>query len=370
MPKLIGPTETVTIGPTETERFRNVTVEGTLTVEGELSVIPELTATATDVDTSTTTTTRERDLATESVDVDSGTSLATRTRDLTTILRFVVESGTTETIEADETKTTNEVTVEGDLTVEGTLNVDRATYDSDAVQSDLLRERKLVFDATDTDTSSATAELVRELIAQATDTDASSQELTRLRNLLADPVDADSASATTTRVRALVASASDTDASLAVLIPRSRETDPRALAIDIMEQTYNWPNDKPDVFRSEEIPQKAKQNNSDPAIYVHKPSSGEIERFSADGIDMTEDESVELHVWILDTTNPERSAREYRNEIVNTFAEYTNDNYGNTEFHRIEPTNSTDFRQEHIARQTDHYIYSVEIDTHRLEQQL
>ena len=351
MAKTVEAGETFTVD--EDKRLGTpVTVEGDLVVEQTLTVDPVI------------------DSQAQAVDTDSGTSLTTRTRDLTTVLRFVVESGTTETIEADETKTTNEVTVEGDLTVEGTLNVDRATYDSDAVQSDLLRERKLVFDAADTDTSGATAELVRELIAQATDTDTSSQELTRLRNLLAGPVDADSASATTTRVRALVASANDTDASLAVLIPRSRETDPRALAIDIMEQTYNWPNDKPDVFRSEEIPQKAKQNNSDPAIYVHKPSSGEIERFSADGIDMTEDESVELHVWILDTTNPERSAREYRNEIVNTFAEYTNDNYGNTEFHRIEPTNSTDFRQEHIARQTDHYIYSVEIDTHRLEQQL
>ena len=39
MTKLIGPTETVTIGQTETERFRYVTVEGTPTVEGELNVI-------------------------------------------------------------------------------------------------------------------------------------------------------------------------------------------------------------------------------------------------------------------------------------------------------------------------------------------
>ena len=303
MAKTVEAGETFTVD--EDKRLGTpVTVEGDLVVEQTLTVDPVIDSQAQAVDTDSGTVAFEliRELTATSSDSDSSNSSLERIRELFAGFsnELKVEKNDTVTIDTPTEFTTT--VVEGELTVESELTLGS------------------LFDSQDTDASTPTLERVRDLSSTAADGDTSTTTTTRERDLATESVDVDSASAPTTRVRALVASASDTDASLAVLIPRSGETDPRALAIDIMEQTYNWPNDKPDVFRSEEIPQKAKQNNSDPAIYVHKPSSGEIERFSADGIDMTEDESVELHVWILDTTNPERSARDYRNERVNTFA--------------------------------------------------
>ena len=158
------------------------------------------------------------------------------------------------------------------------------------------------------------------------------------------------------------------EGTLTVMIPTSSETDSRAMAKDILESNTDWPDSEPIIEYNEDVSHKSKENTQDAAIYIMKRDSDELERFSADFGDLTEDETVTMMIWVLgdSQTNSQRLARQYRNEVVNVFRAYMNDNYTNIEFHRAEPSNTTDHRQEHITRQTDHYIYGVEVDTHRL----
>jgi hypothetical protein len=133
-----------------------------------------------------------------------------------------------------------------------------------------------------------------------------------------------------------------------------------------LEQTYNWPAAKPDVKRGESVPWKSRENTVEPRIYVAKPTSDELDGFSADGVALTEDETIRFDIWILEGKNPDELARQYRNQVINRLYQYSNDNYSNTEFQEVQPTNSTDFRAQSSGRQTDHYIYTIEVDWHRL----
>jgi hypothetical protein len=72
---------------------------------------------------------------------------------------------------------------------------------------------------------------------------------------------------------------------------------------------------------------------------------------------------VRLDIWVLGNQS---EAREYRNRVIDVFQDYMNDNFTRTEFHDVDPQESTDFRHQKVTRQTDHYIYSVEIEFERL----
>jgi len=360
-----GTTETVPSGTTKKTRGV-LTVEGNLVVEGRVQVVETVTATAADADSSTSTTTRVRDLASASLDADSSTSLTTRTRTLTTKRSLNVKSGETETIASGTTAEKDDVQVAGRLVVEGNLIVTDGLQDADTSINALTRRRLLDSESDDADSSQALAREVRTITAQADDAGSAIISLQRLRKLLTNASDADSASVTTRRVRDLVGDGTDVDASVAVLLPRSRFTDPREAGVDLLEQTYNWPDAKPEVKRAESVPWKSRENTIKPRIYVQKPTSDELDRFSADGSDLTEDETVRFDIWIVDGDNPAELARQYRNQVVNRLYKYSNDNYSNTEFQYIQPTNSTDFRAQTSSRQTDHYIYTIEVDMHRL----
>ncbi len=149
----------------------------------------------------------------------------------------------------------------------------------------------------------------------------------------------------------------------------STSTDPRAAIYDILTDIDGWDGPTPSVDLYEDVSQKSKRNESDPALYLFKPGTDAIDRFSADGDTLTEDETVEIQIWILEDTRDyaaKQLARQYRDTIIQELTQYLTDNYETTEFHRIEPAGANDFRHQHLARRTDHYIYSVDVDTHRL----
>jgi predicted RecA/RadA family phage recombinase len=243
-----------------------------------------------------------------------------------------IEQNTTETVASGSTKH-----VDGVLQVEGTLESSGIT----------------------------------EVTPAGTDVDSATATLDRKRNLTADATDVDSADATLQRIRNLVGDAVDVDTAETVFLPITNATDPRVAVADILSNTGDWPGDKPDVDFYDDVTPKARQNKRQPALYVHKPIQDEIERFSPRAATRTEDETVEVLIFILESDgNPREQARKYRNRIVNQIRRYSTDNYLRTEFHRIEPTASTDNRAQHITRQSDHYVYSVEIQTHRLKGEL
>ena len=311
----IGDTESLTIGDAETKTVqRRLQVSGELQVSGNLTVnnVRELDATAEDVDSSQTPLTRIRELQGTSADVDSSAATATR-------------------------------------------------------------DREMIATAADVDVALANATREREIAAQASDIDSAVTPLTRIRELQATASDLDVAAATTERIRILVANAEDEDSATTVFLPITEATDSRRVIIDILSNIGRWPGQKPIVKPIEDTTPKTRQNTTQPAIYVHKPVGDELTKFSAESLALEEDETVELYIYILQTedeTPPERAAREYRNRVINALSAYMNDNYARTEFLYLEPSGATDARASTIARQTDHFVYTVEIDTHRLEQQL
>jgi hypothetical protein len=353
----IGDTESLTIGDAETKTVqRRLQVSGELQVSGNLTVnnVRELDASAEDGDSSQSPLTRIRELQSTSADVDSSTATTTRIRELAAGQRLLVRDGTT--VRIDDPTTEHSAVVSGRLVVTSDLTI------NDEAQP-----------AQDSDTSRAATTREREITAQASDTDASLTPLTRGRDLQATASDVDVATATTERVRILVANAEDGDSATTVFLPSSASTDPRRAIIDILQGNSEWPGQEPIVKPIEQTTPKTRQNTVHPAIYVHKPVDDELTRFSAESLALEEDETVELYIYILkteDETPPERAAREYRNRVINVLSAYMNDNYSRTEFLYLEPSGATDARASTIARQTDHYVYAVEIDTHRLEQQL
>lgn len=349
--------ETKTLGSGETLTVnRTLQVSGLLQNSGLVTVdnVRELNATATDADTATATTERVRDLSAQPIDSDTATATTNRIRELSAGSRLIVGDGETETISTATTEASTQVS--GRLVVTDNLTLNgRAKPAQDA-------ERAL-----------ATTNRVRDLSATATDTDKITVSISRIRGLSATATDADSSTATATRVRELSASAADEDTATVVFFPLSEETDPRAMVVDILNTISIWPCAKPNVEVAEDVTRKAKENRIEPSLYVYKDGSDDIERFSADGLELSENESVRVDIWILSSCNESPVAtisREYRNRVVNIMSAYMNDNYTRTEFHGIEPVNSTDFRQQNITRKTDHYIYSVEIETHRLKEAL
>lgn len=392
--------QTIDSGTTTTVASGDIlTVQRTLTVEGELEV------------SGLVTVNNKRDLEATAVDVDNATSTTTRKRLLTTIPKTVVESGDTKTITTPTTE--GRVVVNGRLIVEDRLTLDRGFQDQDSASSTTTRERfltagrKIGVDSGDTktiatattearaevegrlvvedtltlngetnpaqdqDTSAAPLTRQRDLrVADAVDTDTATSVLQRQRFLDATGVDIDTAQSVATRVRFLTATATDEDEATTIFFPVSLKIDARAAIADILETFTVWPCENPRIEFSEDVPHKGKENYPDPAIYVATGGSDTVERFSADGDSLQERKTVSLDIWVLDSCNeqtPASIAEEYRRRVINILSAYMNDNFARTEFHNIEPVESTDFRQEHVARQTDHYIYTVEVETERLD---
>jgi len=292
-----------------------------------------------------------------------------------------------DTLTLTDTRTEYSADVTGTLTVEGgslTLNDTRqpaldedtsdgslfvarvlqaTASDSDSISIELDRVRDLVAIANDSDIADAQGFIGTNLSATASDSDSATSELTRTRLLDADATDTDNAQATAERVRFVAADASDSDSAQTVFLATSQSTDPRQATIDLIGGTGGWPDTEPELYLNEEVPHKSKENNADPAIYVHQPTSGPTERFSAEGGTLNEIETVRLDIWVLGNQS---EAREYRNRVIDVFQDYMNDNFTRTEFHDVDPQESTDFRHQKVTRQTDHYIYSVEIEFERL----
>ena len=291
-----------------------------------------------------------------------------------------------------------ELQVSGDLTVNNVREAEATAVDVDSATAVTTRIRELAAATTDADSSTAVTERGRELLTTATDTDVGQSDAERIRNLVAgrigetflirdgttetisDPTTASNVQASgrlvltsDLTVNGRTRAAQDSDSGTTVYLSSTDATDPRAAIIELLERFEPWPDTDPLIKRIEDTTPKTRQNTTQPAIYVHKPVGDELTRFSAESLALEEDETVELYIYILQTedqTPPERAAREYRNRVINALSGYMDDNYARTEFLYLEPSGATDARASTIARQTDHFVYTVEIDTHRLEQQL
>lgn len=140
----------------------------------------------------------------------------------------------------------------------------------------------------------------------------------------------------------------------------SSSTDSVQTIIDLLSGYTGWTLPAPEVYEHQEVAQKSKENNPDPAIYVWSPVDGSLEQFSADNTVLDERRTVEAQVWTLDSN----TAETYHQEIIDFLNQYADDNESLTTFHYIQPQSATDNRSEHITRMTDHFILSVQVEVH------
>lgn len=134
-----------------------------------------------------------------------------------------------------------------------------------------------------------------------------------------------------------------------------------------------FPADVPDTYRSDTVAPKGRENRSDDAIYVMSSIENSFERLGIEPGDpdtllqttadrQTEDATVMALVYSLDETRAKQTAR----GVTKLCKLFQSDNYTFTGFHSLEPESIIDNRGAKITRQTRHYIFAVEISTHRL----
>jgi len=93
--------------------------------------------------------------------------------------------------------------------------------------------------------------------------------------------------------------------------------------------------------------------------YVWSPTTSTLERFSRDKDKFEQENNVEVQMWSLDKT----VTQQLQADVTKILSKYLDDNEINTPYSDLAPVGENDFREQKPARQTDHYVMSVEIET-------
>lgn len=143
----------------------------------------------------------------------------------------------------------------------------------------------------------------------------------------------------------------------------SSSNDAVQAVIDVLDGYTGWTLTAPEVYSQEEVSQQDKQANPDPAIYVWSPTDADLRQFSGDSDSLIDRRTVEASIWVLDSSS---DCHTYHDDVVEFLQDYAGDNYTNLNFHHIRPNSVTDSRSEKVARMTDHYIMSVQVEIQSL----
>jgi hypothetical protein len=137
--------------------------------------------------------------------------------------------------------------------------------------------------------------------------------------------------------------------------------------IDLLQNaaSADWTPTTPEIKQWWDDAQNERGPGADmaPILYVWSPTGSSLERFSMDGTRFDRSDTIEVQCWSLDATE----AEQLRRDVVDIISEYLDDNETDTPYTDIQPTTSSDFREQKQARRTDHYITSVEIETRDLD---
>jgi len=273
--------------------------------------------------------------------------------------------------------------------VSGVIELNATGNDTDTGTAILPLDLAAVADADDTDTAVATASLSVTLNSAGSDADTSSATITLIPSITLNSAgsDADTSAATiTTAFRLsgvgtdtdtggalpellirLTASANDTDTATTTpffLINVVGVTDPVEAVEEILRLSKstattqftvkNWWEDA----QSERGPGAGQP----PVAYVWSPTGSTLDRFSIDANRFNQTDTIEVQVWSLDA----REAKLLQQDITEILSRYLDDNNERTEFVDVAPVVENDFRQQNPARDTEHYVLSVEVETRGL----
>lgn len=145
-------------------------------------------------------------------------------------------------------------------------------------------------------------------------------------------------------------------------VPTSELIDPVDLAVDILNSFDSWPQRIPEVTRIEEIPERARENDSGLHIYAFSPEETTPEDFDAEYSDVEETATVEVLIYSFDSEETAETAERVRQ----LFEEYARDNRELTAYHSIKPESAGDDKSSKVTRRTDHYIDSITLTFERL----
>lgn len=143
----------------------------------------------------------------------------------------------------------------------------------------------------------------------------------------------------------------------------SSTPNPTDALLDILNSsdTSDWTLQKPQIKRHDTTTPQERENTSTDTVYVREGAGITITRFSADPETVTEDGTPACLVYSLD----EDASRTHARDIFEIVRAYMNDNFDELNLYDIEPTSLNDYRAQSISRQTDHFVFGVEFETHR-----
>jgi len=120
---------------------------------------------------------------------------------------------------------------------------------------------------------------------------------------------------------------------------------------------------KPEIIEDvwERTPQ-ARINESRDAVYVWQPVDGEIERVTADGDLLFRENTVEVWVYVLED---KKRAVQLRNDILQFFTKFIDDNKANTQFNDIQPVNDMDNRPGNLPRDSSHDVMGLTLELNK-----
>jgi hypothetical protein len=305
-----------------------------------------------------------------------------------------VAAGQTLSVASGQTVESLELINAGTVSNAGTVQadliqrLDAAATDTDTATASLQRDRLLDAAATDTDTATATASVIggAALIAVATDADTATATLQRNQPLTAAASDADTTIATVVRERELVSVATDTDTALATRVTRIRATaeatdsdraiasrfaltdanDPIQVIVDLLELEAKsaYTTRKPTIKRYfDDAPaERGPGANQPPDIYVWSPTSATLDRHSMDDQQFDRQNTLQILIMSLD----EPAVIDVANDVVGILSKRLQDNRDVTPFIDLAPTQVSDFRRQTSARDTDHFVTRVTVETKNL----
>lgn len=146
----------------------------------------------------------------------------------------------------------------------------------------------------------------------------------------------------------------------------STATEPVETLEDILSgvASTEWTNADPQVFRWWEHSQSERgPGQGQPAhIYILQTTNTPVDPISADGILLEENPTLEVFIY----TFSETETGEYARDVIQILSQYFADNQNLTEYFHIEPSGIEDFREQKVTQQTEHYVYTVEIEMQKL----
>jgi len=146
----------------------------------------------------------------------------------------------------------------------------------------------------------------------------------------------------------------------------SSERQPVEAVIDVLQQTTtegNWNVTAPDeVVALAERTGQEKFNTTKDVLYVWAPTDADLQRFSADGNNLTRFEEVQVLIYILDD---KRRCAELQRDVVRVLGDFMTDNKDRTDVNHIEPVSAADLRNEHQARTASYHVMGVTVEARR-----